>query len=735
MADGVTLEGDLKSELTCLVCLSIYDRPYRLDCEHAFCLKCLQKLVKSDSSTVSCPACRTLTSLRFPGFLGIAKLPADLRLSRLVETYVSKVGREDDELEEEVKEVSYEPAVEESVPFEHVNVSQCSEVMHGYIPFDLAIERTQDMFRTWKKNLWLCPTDFPEKAVLMNVQTVSVPFYVFNVRTQVDFKATVYCPQDGRTSLAQCETTTDIKRSRIAVNSSDSCCNHPSRRWIQNAIGSTVTIKTSRDKTKNADINSWGTWLWTAAKPLISSVVSSTSSAGGCSTGIPGQVPCSASCDQPPEKEPCYEPDQNLEMKTKVGQTYVSSTQPMQRQLQFSGRHGNEFTNMLVCATFAMDHDLVASLMTGQSKDQDLSLLTPIKIPPPTASTNKEYLDKILKLVKASEGILSGNDNKEAAASTERPRSKKKKDKKSKKRESERQAASSSSSQPAPPSQVSCDPEVAYDELISTPAATKQGDDLDLDGFGSFLASQPSSSGIPPPPPPPQQPSDSVNDIFEDMSPAPAAPRPSTSSSSLPPPLTTSVYIPSSPNNATADDDIGDFDGMASMISHPPSGTGRVFSAALEKEDYFAPADIPSSTPIPESAHTTFHEAEIISPERKSEDAWVEQIWPHVQEKELEFTKSIIKSLEPKGAVVDMSEIELTVTDLKQKAILLPCYVATYKYEDQQFDILIHGRTGEVHGKRPWIGGSAYDTVKKEVEGKVTNVKAYIEDSLDHFGV
>ena len=672
MADGVTLEGDLKSELTCLVCLSIYDRPYRLDCEHAFCWKCLQQLVKSDSSTVSCPACRTQTYLRFPGFLGIAKLPADLRLSRLVETYISKVGRDEDELEEEKEAAaaaaSYEPAVEEVIPFEHINVSQCSEVIHEYIPFDLSIERTQEMFRSWKKNLWLCPTDFPDKAVLMNVRMVSVPFYVFNVRTQVDFKATVFCPQDNRATLPPCETTTDTKRSRIE-SIKEAGNSHPSRRWIQQAIGSTVTIKTSRDKSKNPDLHSWGTWLWTAAKPLISSVVSSASS-GGCSTGIPGQAPCSTSCEASLEKENSIQQEQNMEMKAKVGQTYVSSTQPMQRQLQFSGRHGNEFTNMLVCATFAMDHDLVAALMTGQSKDHDLSLLTPIKIPPPTASNNSEYLDKILKLVKSSEGVLWCND-KETSSSH---RSKKKKDKKSKKegdkKESDRKEKdkkATSSSQAVRPNQVTYDPAVVYDELLSTPAACKQSDEMD--GFSTFMAS---SSEVPPalsaPQPTQQLMDESINEFFEDVS-HPPAPHPVFTDAVLPSSLSSSVYIPPANGNVGSIEDDGDFEGIPSP-ANPPPASGRVFSAALEKEDYFAPADIPSSTPIPESAHTTFHEAEIIPPERKSEDAWVEQIWPHVQEKEIEFTKSILKSLEPKGAVVDSSELELTVTDLKQKYVL-----------------------------------------------------------------
>ena len=125
----------------------------------------------------------------------------------------------------------------------------------------------------------------------------------------------------------------------------------------------------------------------------------------------------------------------------------------------------------------------------------------------------------------------------------------------------------------------------------------------------------------------------------------------------------------------------------------------------------------------------------ILPPERSSEEAWREHIWPHVQEKEVEFTQTVLQSMEPKGAVVEESQVELTVTELKQRAVLIPCYVATYTYEGRQFDLLVHGRTGEVHGKRPWMGSSTYDSVRKNVEHQVFNVRRYVEESLDNLGM
>ena len=36
------------------------------------------------------------------------------------------------------------------------------------------------------------------------------------------------------------------------------------------------------------------------------------------------------------------------------------------------------------------------------------------------------------------------------------------------------------------------------------------------------------------------------------------------------------------------------------------------------------------------------------------------------------------------------------------KHLLLPVWVAAYRYHDQTFQILINGRSGKVVGKRPW---------------------------------
>lgn len=62
----------LEEQLTCCICVKIYEEPKLLQCSHVFCLACLQKLVSKscrglDNSkpfSFPCPACREETTIR-----------------------------------------------------------------------------------------------------------------------------------------------------------------------------------------------------------------------------------------------------------------------------------------------------------------------------------------------------------------------------------------------------------------------------------------------------------------------------------------------------------------------------------------------------------------------------------------------------------------------------------------------------------------------------------------------
>ena len=54
------------------------------------------------------------------------------------------------------------------------------------------------------------------------------------------------------------------------------------------------------------------------------------------------------------------------------------------------------------------------------------------------------------------------------------------------------------------------------------------------------------------------------------------------------------------------------------------------------------------------------------------------------------------------GDAQRISSIETDVSDITFKHILLPIWIAAYKYRGESYRIIVNGRTGQVTGERPW---------------------------------
>ncbi|XP_071121770.1 tripartite motif-containing protein 42-like [Mytilus edulis] len=77
MAHGTFSEIESK----CRICLSPYTEPRLLDCYHAFCTPCLEKLDVHDHNYLTCPLCRTHISLPDEGVSGLKNYPFKLEQS------------------------------------------------------------------------------------------------------------------------------------------------------------------------------------------------------------------------------------------------------------------------------------------------------------------------------------------------------------------------------------------------------------------------------------------------------------------------------------------------------------------------------------------------------------------------------------------------------------------------------------------------------------------------------
>ncbi|XP_035197965.1 E3 ubiquitin/ISG15 ligase TRIM25 isoform X2 [Oxyura jamaicensis] len=97
----------LEEELTCSICLSLFDSPVTVPCGHNFCASCLERTWAGLEADFSCPQCRTT-------FAGRPQLRKNTVLCRVVEQLQGCVGaeeqqRQEDEEDEAVAEEAAAP--------------------------------------------------------------------------------------------------------------------------------------------------------------------------------------------------------------------------------------------------------------------------------------------------------------------------------------------------------------------------------------------------------------------------------------------------------------------------------------------------------------------------------------------------------------------------------------------------------------------------------------------------
>jgi len=648
---------DLTQEVRCSVCFKPYDQPCRLDCGHFFCKGCLLGINRASSNpaVIVCPECRAEHQLSVPGPVGVGKLSVDHSKRRLVDMYREEHGHlgEPTELDESDGDFAYVTARETRAAegnardvgdqFEqsclHVRAERSLEVFDGYVPFEIQPHDTEALFERWKSSLWLSPRDFSEKATLQVVRAAYLPFFVYSVEVQTTFRASVYVPQESghRIPIREPTITTSVSRPEN-MQLVETKPPHPSRKWQTGAVGMSVKQKMQRGLA--AEERGWATWLWEHAAPWLGKEGGHYDSHG--KKAAPGVCKTGDSAVSPP---PQVRLD-NCEAQLKVGQTFVSARMPRERKIELNGRYSNKYADIVVCSSHAVDHDLVAGLVSAQSKrENDLSTLRPldaIRSAPVDSADYERYLNRICQCVFGPDPIT------EPAFPASR----------------------------APASQL--------DEFFSTPAV-------------------------------PRNPSPTRERL--------GSPKRVDSGADL------SAFFAEDTERVASNAILSDLYGLecgSEPRSEPRSSPAAACAGGITvREDHFGAVAGARGT-----MKAQMLGQEVLQAERSSAEVWDEQILPHVRTCELGFTNDWVESQAPKGAVVDECETEMTVYSLEHRAVLLPCFLGTYTYEGNWYEVLIHGRSGQVHGKRPWLGEGTYENVKDGVKGRMESLRDYLQSSL-----
>ena len=78
---------DLEEDLTCSICFNLLREPKDLDCQHIYCLQCLENWVRKQSK-INCPECRQVTLVPQDG---LTSLKTNLRLKNMVQKYEAQM--------------------------------------------------------------------------------------------------------------------------------------------------------------------------------------------------------------------------------------------------------------------------------------------------------------------------------------------------------------------------------------------------------------------------------------------------------------------------------------------------------------------------------------------------------------------------------------------------------------------------------------------------------------------
>ena len=151
MAEGTSSQNKilktLKEELTCPLCLDIFEDPKRLPCEHVFCRQCLHSLaLRSISGSISCPECRR--DIPVPNF-DVSIFPTPHQINRLKETYEKNLDTDHTAPQPAICKVHKSQTLElycetcESLVCPRCVISSCTKKNHEYGYIDDMVEKYQ----------------------------------------------------------------------------------------------------------------------------------------------------------------------------------------------------------------------------------------------------------------------------------------------------------------------------------------------------------------------------------------------------------------------------------------------------------------------------------------------------------------------------------------------------------------------------------------------------------------
>lgn len=181
----------VEDEVTCCICLNLFNDPVTLGCCHSFCRSCLRSLVDK-SVNPSCPLCKAEINLdiedveTFPRNHCLANIVERLGLTRVSsndEVPASHSSSGDcDSPNYGCNVIQNDPVLSEGNTPRPDRFDILQEVEY-VIPFNINEKFCEEQFYKWVKSLWFAPHHFSNQVSLTRFTPMWVPYWQFELDT------------------------------------------------------------------------------------------------------------------------------------------------------------------------------------------------------------------------------------------------------------------------------------------------------------------------------------------------------------------------------------------------------------------------------------------------------------------------------------------------------------------------------------------------------------------------
>jgi len=200
---------DIKEEITCCLCVDLFEDPRFLYCGHSLCKECILSIYdNSKNKDLNCPICRKDFEIKdredinnLPKNFDVANIvekiknfkPLDINNTNSVMPSAPPLTFEDIKLLTDVPDIENnqnQPKNDEENEISNNNNMEELKEDIKFSPFIIQWFKVGIIFEKWKKSTWFAPLGF-QLSSLSTMHSFYVPYYILDILVRVKYTGEV----------------------------------------------------------------------------------------------------------------------------------------------------------------------------------------------------------------------------------------------------------------------------------------------------------------------------------------------------------------------------------------------------------------------------------------------------------------------------------------------------------------------------------------------------------------